>query len=54
MPTAEEAEAEAEDLRKISADSWGEDVDYDDEDAYDPFEFGDDAVDEEEDDQTSN
>ena len=33
-PTEEEAEAEAEDLREISAESWGEDIDYDwDEDA---------------------
>ena len=54
VPTAEEAEAEAEDLRKISAEAWGTDVDYDDSDDYDPFEFGDDAIDEEEDDQTSN
>lgn len=33
-PTEEEAEAEAEDLREISAESWGDDIDYDwDEDA---------------------
>ena len=28
-PTEEEAEAEAEDLREISAESWGDDIDYD-------------------------
>lgn len=33
-PTEEEVEAEAEDLREISAESWGDDIDYDwDEDA---------------------
>ena len=31
-PTEDEAEQEAEDLRSISPDSWGEDIDWDDAD----------------------
>ena len=34
-PSADEIDEEAEDLRKISSDSWGEDFDYDDVDAED-------------------
>jgi len=50
-PTSDEAEQEAEDLRSISPDAWGEDVDWDDadyEDEYDDERPGDDDDDEDE------
>ena len=44
-PTEEEAEQEAEDLRSISPDSWGEDIDWDDADVDDDADDDDDGED---------